>query len=289
MTASDPDCPPSPEQHGHPALDTLAELDAELLDPAGSTPLRAHVAGCAQCQAELAGLEDVRAMLRGLPPPRMPAIVAERILAALAAQRPAPADRDPGLDPTGLDPTGLDPTEPAADAPVPLASLAEARRRRRRNGLVGLAAAGVVLVAGTVIGLAGTSPRPGHGSPGASGTSGGTPSPANPPSFTRDTLTNAPVLADILNGRGGGILPQAGTNTLAGSMTDPQQRQSCEAGIAAEVPGLTGRSAGVQYIRFEGTRGYLFVYLTGGRRKVVVVGTDCSSSAAHVLYTQTVR
>lgn len=260
--------PGFPAPPGHPDLETLADLDAGVLDRATSSRLRAHLVNCSRCQTELAGLGDIRAMLRDLPTPPMPATVEERIFAALASERQGWTSHPP------------------------VSNLAETRRRRR-YGLIGLAAAGLVLVAGTtvVLSLPGGSPQPGHAPLADQNTSQPAPIPANPPSFTRDTLTNAPVLADILNGRGGGLRPQSSTSTsmLAGSMADAQQRQSCETGIDAAVPGITGAATAVEYIRFEGTRGYLFVYLNADQRRTVVVGTDCSSAGVHVLYTGTAR
>lgn len=70
----------------HPSLDELADLAAGL--PVDSA-VDAHVAGCAECTADLGQLEQVSTALGALPPAPIPADVAARIDAALAAERGA--------------------------------------------------------------------------------------------------------------------------------------------------------------------------------------------------------
>ena len=76
----------------HPEFDALAELADREPPAAASTgaaddvALLAHVAGCARCQSELAGLRQVRATLRALPAVTMPADVAARLEAAISAE-----------------------------------------------------------------------------------------------------------------------------------------------------------------------------------------------------------
>lgn len=84
-----------------PAALTHEDASAQLLDlvygeaeGAARVALEAHVAGCAQCQAELAALGDTRALLRGTltaDEPPVPALAHAKILEAARAAVAAPA------------------------------------------------------------------------------------------------------------------------------------------------------------------------------------------------------
>ena len=78
MTAGDYDA-----GAGHPDLETLADLDEGLLEPAADAAARAHVAGCLECADSLRAIGAARAALAALPPEPMPAAVAERLEHAL--------------------------------------------------------------------------------------------------------------------------------------------------------------------------------------------------------------
>jgi hypothetical protein len=69
------------------SLDQLAELDEGIA--ADAEALRRHLDGCAACRERAGQLNASRALLSTLPPEAMPADVADRIDAALAAE-PAP-------------------------------------------------------------------------------------------------------------------------------------------------------------------------------------------------------
>ncbi|WP_392507730.1 hypothetical protein ACF3NT_12845 [Naumannella halotolerans] len=66
----------------HPTTDELAEL---ALGEAAA-PVADHVAGCADCQAELAALAEVSSLLEGEDPPPIPEAVAARLQATLAEE-----------------------------------------------------------------------------------------------------------------------------------------------------------------------------------------------------------
>ena len=68
----------------HPELETLAEL-AENPGEAEPSDVRAHVASCPQCTADVAALRGVRDTLRSLPPIPMPDAVAARLESAVRA------------------------------------------------------------------------------------------------------------------------------------------------------------------------------------------------------------
>jgi hypothetical protein len=109
----------NPPDSNHPDLDTVADLDAGVLDVSTAAVVDAHVRGCPQCSATLGVLASVRVELRSLPPPSLPPAVASRLdetLARLHRDEPVrPAARD--LHPAAL--TGHEPGQPVPPAPPP--------------------------------------------------------------------------------------------------------------------------------------------------------------------------
>ncbi|MEU5568400.1 anti-sigma factor family protein [Streptomyces coeruleorubidus] len=72
---------------GHPDVAEISDLAEGLLPPSRSTDVRRHLDGCELCADVYASLGEIRGLLGTLPgPPRMPADVAGRIDAALAAE-----------------------------------------------------------------------------------------------------------------------------------------------------------------------------------------------------------
>ncbi|MDN3023715.1 hypothetical protein [Streptomyces sp. S.PB5] len=72
---------------GHPDVAELSDLTEGLLPPTRISDVRQHLDECELCADVHASLEEIRGLLGSLPgPPRMPADVAGRIDAALAAE-----------------------------------------------------------------------------------------------------------------------------------------------------------------------------------------------------------
>ncbi|MFD7241367.1 anti-sigma factor family protein [Streptomyces massasporeus] len=72
---------------GHPDVAEISDLAEGLLPPDRTTELRRHLDDCELCADVYSSLEEIRGLLGTLPgPPRMPADVAGRIDAALAAE-----------------------------------------------------------------------------------------------------------------------------------------------------------------------------------------------------------
>ncbi|MFF7310749.1 anti-sigma factor family protein [Streptomyces sp. NPDC008137] len=72
---------------GHPDVTEISDLSEGILPPSRSTDVRRHLEDCELCADVYASLEEIRGLLGTLPgPPRMPADVAGRIDAALAAE-----------------------------------------------------------------------------------------------------------------------------------------------------------------------------------------------------------
>ncbi|MCF1593162.1 anti-sigma factor family protein [Streptomyces muensis] len=72
---------------GHPDVAEISDLTEGLLSPSRTADVRRHLEQCELCADVHASLEEIRDLLGTLPgPPRMPADVAGRINAALAAE-----------------------------------------------------------------------------------------------------------------------------------------------------------------------------------------------------------
>ncbi|MFI6407733.1 anti-sigma factor family protein [Streptomyces sp. NPDC050548] len=72
---------------GHPDVAEISDLTEGLLPPSRTTEVRQHLDECELCADVHDSLEEIRGLLGTLPgPPRMPAEVATRIDAALAAE-----------------------------------------------------------------------------------------------------------------------------------------------------------------------------------------------------------
>ncbi|MFF1447625.1 anti-sigma factor family protein [Streptomyces sp. NPDC058274] len=72
---------------GHPEVTEISDLTEGLLPPSRTADVRRHLDGCPLCADVYASLEEIRGLLGTLPgPSRMPADVAGRIDAALAAE-----------------------------------------------------------------------------------------------------------------------------------------------------------------------------------------------------------
>lgn len=84
---------PSGTGDGHPEVDELADLAEGLTSPARSQQLHRHLDECATCREIREALDGVRGLLGSLPDPTpMPAEIAGRIDAALAAEARYAAD-----------------------------------------------------------------------------------------------------------------------------------------------------------------------------------------------------
>ncbi|MEV0532994.1 zf-HC2 domain-containing protein [Kitasatospora sp. NPDC050463] len=82
----------SPDPVGaHPSVDELADLAEDLVEPATAEELRRHLDGCADCRGTAEALAEIGTLLGEVPAPAMPADVAARLDAALAAAAGADA------------------------------------------------------------------------------------------------------------------------------------------------------------------------------------------------------
>ncbi|MFD3454037.1 hypothetical protein ACFWVC_17905 [Streptomyces sp. NPDC058691] len=147
----------------HPEVAEISDFTEGILPPQRSASIRGHLDGCPLCADVRTSLEEIRGLLGTLPgPPRMPADIAGRIDAALAAEalldstapdvsretssvtRATPVSRETssgaGRGPDGHSGTATGPGRPAARS-----------RRRWHKGLV------LTVSAMAVLGLGGLS------------------------------------------------------------------------------------------------------------------------------------
>ncbi|MFE3139359.1 anti-sigma factor family protein [Streptomyces scopuliridis] len=130
----------------HPDVSEISDLAEGLLSPSRTADVRRHLDGCALCADVHDSLEEIRGLLGTLPgPPRMPADVAGRIDAALAAEAllnaTAPeetADVSRETSPSSGTSSSRTATAPAVAAPTgppsPMESTAETVRTDRPAG-----------------------------------------------------------------------------------------------------------------------------------------------------------
>ncbi|MDG9718612.1 hypothetical protein [Streptomyces sp. DH24] len=166
----------STDTAGHPDVAEISDLTEGLLPPARTADIRRHLDACELCADVHASLEEIRGLLGTLPgPTRMPADVAGRIDAALAAEAllnataPDPAETPETARLTGADspaepshgttdrasdadePTHVSrETAPSADRPAGHARAATTgpgRKNRKRAGRRRIAALGAVFTA----------------------------------------------------------------------------------------------------------------------------------------------
>ncbi|OIJ69336.1 anti-sigma factor family protein [Streptomyces mangrovisoli] len=151
---------------GHPDVEEISDLTEGLLAPSRAVEVQGHLEACALCSDVHASLEEIRELLGDLPEPQpMPADVAERIDAALAAEALTPTTSEAHVSRE----TSLAADRPAGRAhgtPVPggvstgpgstagggaTTGPGRGRVRRRRRIALGTALTAAVLGAGALL------------------------------------------------------------------------------------------------------------------------------------------
>ncbi|HEY9368025.1 hypothetical protein [Streptomyces sp.] len=160
----------------HPDVSEISDLTEGLLPPARTSAVRRHLDGCTLCTDVRTSLEEIRGLLGTLPgPARMPAEIAGRIDAALAAEALLSAtapdtaahvsrETPPEAAPDDAPATSASPepsTAGGSDRPAgrPRAATGPGRpsgRRRRRVAVLGGVFGAAVLGLGTFLLLPGT-------------------------------------------------------------------------------------------------------------------------------------
>ncbi len=272
---------------GHPAVDTLADLGAGLLDERTSDGLRTHVDGCARCAEVEDRLAVVRAQLAALPPVPMPPTVAARIDTALRRAAPSKAAA-----------SGATRGRPAASGTV--LPLPDRHRRPGRFTMpAGAVAAGVALLLAGAVGFgalrsgetnhtsSATAGRKAAGAPGAI-------APAHPVASGRNysattlvtgvrALVTTSAAADsrgrAADGSSSPGLTSLPADAALGRLRQPAALQACVTELAGQ-PGV--RPLAVDYARFQGAPAVIIVLPDRDPAKVQawVVGPNCAASQA---------
>ncbi|MEU6849315.1 zf-HC2 domain-containing protein [Actinacidiphila alni] len=146
------------DQNAHPEVTEISDLTEGLLRPERATAVRAHIAECELCADVQTSLEEIRGLLGTLPgPQRMPADIAGRIDAALAAEAVLAAT-EPDVSrgtPTPVHvPRGTS-SAPEGHAAAPTGPGRTGRARRWRRGLIAVASSVAVVGLGVVLYQAG--------------------------------------------------------------------------------------------------------------------------------------
>ncbi|MFJ6939306.1 hypothetical protein [Streptomyces sp. NPDC101132] len=124
----------------HPDVSEISDLTEGLLSPARTTEVRTHLTACPLCADVRASLEEIRGLLGTLPgPQRMPADIAGRIDAALAAEAllDTIAPGDTAHEPSAPVRTAADVSRETSAAPVAPKKAPSTRPAGRAAGATG--------------------------------------------------------------------------------------------------------------------------------------------------------
>ncbi|MFF4424788.1 hypothetical protein ACFY04_29135 [Streptomyces sp. NPDC001549] len=274
----------------HPDVSEISDLTEGLLSPSRTAEIRRHLGDCALCADVRASLEEIRSLLGTLPgPARMPADIAGRIDAALAAEalldatRPrvpaVPADRPhtPARDVSrGTSPAGH-PTGPTGPG----------RRRARRRIAVLTGLAGAAACALGIFLFGDFSDGPTHGT--AASDSAARPSAAGVAgegNYTAQGLQDS-VRQLIAGGQGAKNVPEEQNNTLGLENTAPAPGDKRAApSVPACVQQATGRPdtpIATERGSYQGTPVYLLVLphpADSARVDAYLVDTACEQTGS---------
>jgi hypothetical protein len=283
----------------HPGTDVLAEFRAGLITGHRGDRIAAHLAGCERCTAVDAQLAGLPTLMAAVPPPAMPANVAQRLDQVLAAEV---AHRDQAE---------------RAERSAPTGSAMPPRRRRRGFHLPSLrvltpvAAVAAVLAAG-VFGLSQL-----HGSPEGPDT----PSAAAGSAARSVAASTAPKAQDRAPGQG---TAAQGTTTGSAPAARPQEEplsfvyltsrtDFVPATLTSQLTGELGKSpaaAGtvqitpdavrgcvarlargasvirVETARYQGQAATVIFSRNGQRDQALITSPDCSGTNGHVVATR---
>ncbi|MFF7793646.1 anti-sigma factor family protein [Streptomyces sp. NPDC007991] len=283
---------------GHPDVAEISDLTEGLLPPARSTDVRRHLDECELCADVHASLEEIRGLLGTLPgPPRMPADVAGRIDAALAAeallnatgpetaerQTPVSTPRSPSEDDSGAHVSRE--TSTPADRPAgrPRSSTTgPGRKSRTRNGRRRIAVLGTVFtVAALGLGSVLLSSL-GDGKPSHETASGPATAPAD--TFSEGKLEKQ--VTDLLAGK---QTKKGGSRTPFGAETAPAPnhpqvfREPTVPGCVRDGIGRKDTALAVENGRYQGKKAMLVLLPDASdatRVTAYIVDATCVDHAA---------
>ncbi|MFE6059587.1 hypothetical protein [Streptomyces sp. NPDC056431] len=124
----------------HPDVSEISDLTEGLLSPTRSAAVRRHLDDCPLCADVRTSLEEIRGLLGTLPgPPRMPAEIAGRIDAALAAEALLNATTPESDAPVSRETSPATAAAAPADSPAPVTDRPAGRSTDRPAGRSGAA------------------------------------------------------------------------------------------------------------------------------------------------------
>ncbi|WP_446459379.1 anti-sigma factor family protein [Streptomyces nojiriensis] len=294
----------------HPDVSEISDLTEGLLSPSRTAEIRRHLGDCALCADVRASLEEIRSLLGTLPgPARMPADIAGRIDAALAAEalldstqpraqaepadRPRTADRDVSR---GTPPATAGRYPRPAGHPTGPTGPGRRRARRRIAVLAGLAGAAACALGIFLFGdFAGTPAHQTAASGEASDSAARPSAAAGEGGYTAQGLQDS-VRQLIAGGQGAKNVPEEQNNTLGLENTAPGDKRAAPS-VPACVQQATGRSdnpLAAERGSYQGTPVYLLVLphpADSARVDAYLVDTACertgSADPGKVLLTST--
>ncbi|MER5178624.1 hypothetical protein ABT009_09670 [Streptomyces sp. NPDC002896] len=256
---------------GHPDVTEISDLAEGLLSPARTGDVRRHLEGCALCAEVYDSLEEIRGLLGTLPgPARMPADVAGRIDAALAAEAlldaTAPATTETVVH-VSRETSRADEPDSPADRPAgrPRGATGPGRQnqvrpRRRRTLVLGAVLTAAAMGLGTLLVQS----------------LNGTPSD-EPPQATKEraaseqtfsTATLEEQVADLLGKGSAPESPSGSSEPSFNAETGPETSKPNEPMLKSSVPvpgcvragiGRSDEALGVEEGTYEGKDSYLVV------------------------------
>ncbi|GGX16735.1 hypothetical protein GCM10010383_53520 [Streptomyces lomondensis] len=258
---------------GHPDVAEISDLAEGLLPPSRTTDVRRHLDECELCADVFASLEEIRGLLGTLPgPPRMPADVAGRIDAALAAEAllnatepEAPENPVPVSAPgTGSeDDSGAHvsretsaPTDRPAGRPRS-STTGPGRKGRTRNGRRRIAVLGTVFTV-AALGLgSGLLSSLGDNQPPRDTAGGRQTTPAD--TFSEGKLQKqvTDLLAENKTEGGGGSRSPYGTETAPGTNHTKVAREAVVPGCVRDGIGRDDAALAVENGRYQGKKAML--------------------------------
>jgi hypothetical protein len=286
----------------HPEVSEISALTEGILPPERTAALRGHLADCVVCTDVRDSLDEIRSLLGSLPgPSRMPADVAERIDAALAAEALINATAPDSTPAAASNPVRADAASPvradtahvsretARPAPRP-AGHAHAstgpgrtrpRRRRGRTLLAAASAAAVLALGGLFVSSLGTSHS---GGPATTTTAGA----QQPGMFSGAAL---PTKVHELLGSTGAASPKTGGHA---EETPFATKAAPAPPCVLRATGRAGTPLALSPGTYEGRAAYLIVLphpSDPAKVDAYVVDASCastgSSAPGHVLTEQT--
>ncbi|WP_314243192.1 anti-sigma factor family protein [Streptomyces kutzneri] len=273
----------------HPDVSEISDLTEGLLSPSRTAEIRRHLGDCALCADVRASLEEIRSLLGTLPgPARMPADVAGRIDAALAAEAllDATQPRVPAVPADQPHTPAREVSRGTSPAGHPTGPTGPGRRRARRRIAVLTGLAGAAACALGIFLFGDFSDGPTHGTAASDSAARPSAAAAGEGNYTAQGLQDS-VRQLIAGGQGAKKVPEEQNNTLGLENTAPAPGdQRAAPSVPACVQQATGRPdtpLATERGSYQGTPVYLLVLphpADSARVDAYLVDTACEQTGS---------